>query len=361
MLSQRFHWVAAFSLQLALVACSSHPTVVNGDGGESTDDARPADGRSVDAGPTGDAGAGSTEFAYVANYLSGISAFAIQPNGELAGLPGPPFDAQVSFYAVALHPSRPILYAAEYTGHAVHAYQIDPEDGALSVIGQPIAIDHPAISIAVDPLGRFVYVGDFDDVDFANHSIRTFAIDEATGGLASDPLSSLPSPSHVSVIAPDPSGHFVYATDSDVGIRAFSVETSGKLSELTSSPFATTSARGGWLALHPTEPIIYNALRTLGAFTVESNGALTALPGSPFAGGANADPGEIAVAVDPHGRFMCVIDLSAATLTVYTIRGDGSVAVPGSSYDAGTLAYGVAIDPDGRFVYVTTDFGNVAA
>lgn len=343
---------------MALVACSSPgPGVTPPDGGRP--DARP-DAPAGDA-SVPDAGVSGREFAYVANYVAGISGFTIGGDGRLAAMQPATFEPARHFFAVAAHPSRRVLYAAEYTGHAVDAYRIDPDTGALALIGEPVAIAHAAVSLAVDPQGRFVYVGDFDETNLTSYSLHTFAIG-ADGALSAQPVATLARTNSIDVIAAAPAGNVVYSTDASGGIRVYTVDATGALTEHTDSPFAVQTVASGWLAFHPTKDIVYNARRSLNAFASEPGaGALTALAGSPFGPGANADPGEVALAIDPRGRFACVVDMPAGTLTLHALHADGTIEMPGTTYDAGTFAYSVAIDPDGRFVYVTTDFGNVAA
>ena len=343
---------------MVLAACSSPgPGVTPVDGGHV--DAR-LDAPAGDAPIPVDAEVRGREFAYVANYVAGISGFTIGADGQLVAMQPATFEPARHFFAVAAHPSLHVLFAAEYTEHAVDAYRIDPETGALAPIGDPIAIAHAAISIAVDPRGRFVYVGDFDETNLASYSLQTFAID-ADGALSAQQIATLARGNAIDVIAAAPGGNIVYSEDASGGIRVYTVDPSGALTEHTDSPFAAQTVASGWLAFHPTKDIVYNARRNLNAFaTTPATGALSALVGSPFGPGANADPGEVALAIDPRGRFACAVDMPAGTVTLHALHPDGTIAMPGTTYDAGTFAYSVAIDPDGRFVYVTTDFGNVA-
>jgi len=342
-------------LPFALVACSSPSKgVTSADGGD------PDSAQLGDAGSLGDAPVHTRELAFAANYVAGISGFEIQPDGQLVAMQPAAFEPARHFFGVAVHPSLPVLYAAEYTGHAIDAFRIDPHTGALALIGEPVAIAHAAIAIAVDPLGRFVYVGDFDEVELTHMSLQVFAIG-ADGGLAAQPSFTLPRTNAVDAIAAAPSGTTVYTTDAAGGIRAYTVADGGALSEPTDSPFAAQTVTGGWMTFHPTKDILYTARTTLQAFAAETSGTLAAVEGSPFGAGANADPGEMALAIDPRGRFACVVDMPAGTVTVHALNADGAMAMPGTTYDAGTFAYSVAIDLDGRYVYVATDFGSVAA
>jgi 6-phosphogluconolactonase len=116
---------------------------------------------------------------------------------------------------------------------------------------------------------------------------------------------------------------------------------------------------------------------SVSAYTINgSTGALTTVPGSPFATGRNPH----AVAVDPSGKFVYVVNLgdvspgniaaytaNPSNISAYTVSpSNGALtAVPGSPFPVmafpapSTFFFnilnevGLAVDPSGKFVYVT--------
>jgi 6-phosphogluconolactonase len=73
---------------------------------------------------------------------------------------------------------------------------------------------------------------------------------------------------------------------------------------------------------------------TSSAYSVAANGALTAVPDSPFAAGA-APSG---VAVDPAGKFVYVTNAGANTVSAYSIGANGALTpIEGSPYATGNL------------------------
>ena len=103
--------------------------------------------------------------------------------------------------------------------------------------------------------------------------------------------------------------------------------------------------------------------RFLGGFT-PSSGALTPISGSPFAAGV----GPRAIAIDPSGKFAYVTDIghpghgrrkSPSTLSAYSINAStGALTqVSGSPFAFGPGPSGIAIDPLGECVYVTASSG----
>ncbi len=89
-----------------------------------------------------------------------------------------------------------------------------------------------------------------------------------------------------------------------------------------------------------------------------SSGALTEVPGSPFNAGLSPD----GIAVDPSGRFLYVINQQSDDITAFSVDpSTGTLApMPGSPFPVGTQPAGqqpltLAIDPTGRFLYVSTE------
>jgi hypothetical protein len=90
----------------------------------------------------------------------------------------------------------------------------------------------------------------------------------------------------------------------------------------------------------------------LSVFTIGAAGHLGAVSGSPFSipGGCCGADG---VAVTPNGRFVYVTNWQG-TVAGFSVATDGSLtALPGSPYPAGSLPVGLAITPNGRYLYAT--------
>ena len=98
---------------------------------------------------------------------------------------------------------------------------------------------------------------------------------------------------------------------------------------------------------------------TVHAYKVNSSsGVLTEVPGSPF----NAGLSPIQLVVDPTGRFVYVANLESDDITAFSVDAStGTLTpLPGSPFPIGTQASGqqavaLAIDPTGRFLYVSAD------
>src|SRR6185295_172922 len=126
-------------------------------------------------------------------------------------------------------------------------------DGSLAALANlPLMIGGQAITPAIDPQGRFLYVTNSGD-----NSLYAYHVDAGSGALTpvmNSPFMLGATPAGVCF---HPSGAFAYVSSSATsattqgGIRVFAVEpTSGVPSEIAGSPFATTIF-GGALAVHP--------------------------------------------------------------------------------------------------------------
>ncbi len=229
--------------------------------------------------------------------------------------------------SVAVDHSGKFAYVANY-GFAdtflgsVSMYSINPTTGALTSIGPPVAAEHGPFSAAVHPSGKFAYVADFGDEGGGEDvgDVSVYTINATTGALT--PTGTINGVCGISLCEPvsvavDPSGKFAYVAN--VGGPA------------------------------PT---------LVSMFTIDAtSGALTSI-GSIAAGGS-----AISVAVDPTGKFAYVVTESnppgsAGNVSMYTIN-----ATTGALTSIGTIAAGlsptrIAIDPSGKFAYVTNPGSN---
>ncbi len=232
--------------------------------------------------------------------------------------------------SIAVDPAGKFAYVmdegSDGNGGYVSMYTINPTTGALSSIGSPVPTYGYGVyygsginagSLAVDPLGRFVYVTNAGDVydygDGADGSIAMYAINATTGALTSAgtidgncPVLCLPS----SVVV-DPSGKLAYVANGGGG-----------------TPFNV-------------------AMYTIDATT----GALTSI-GTVAAG---TDP--VSIAVDPLGKFAYVANWTvydtAGSVSMYTIDATTGSLTPIGTIDTEIAPTSITIHPSGKFAYVT--------
>jgi 6-phosphogluconolactonase len=206
---------------------------------------------------------------------------------------------------------------------------------------------------------RFAYVTNIVQ-DVGNGEIRAYSIDPSTGALTEIPNSPFPTGDHPNWVAVEPVGRFLYVpnTDDD-NISGYNIDAaSGNLSPMQGSPFST-GIDPGWVAIHPFGKFAYVTHRTappanLRAFAIdESTGALSFIA----AYSAGNEPRE--VAVDPTGSVLYVANFGSNDVSAYTIdQTSGRLTiVPGSPFSAGTTPQSLTVDPSGQFTYVA-NFGS---
>ena len=164
--------------------------------------------------------------------------------GALSELTGSPFAAtdlpegdSVVGGPIVFNPSGDFLFNA---GAALNAFSIDGASGNLSLVaGSPFSLDvgsdSYASNLAMDPQGEYLYVTNA----FSTQHVSGFAINQTTGALEEVPGSPITTSFPFSA-AVDPSGHFVYVGNDDVGqTSVYSLDrSSGQLSEISGSPFS---------------------------------------------------------------------------------------------------------------------------
>ena len=230
-----------------------------------------------------------------------------------------------------------------------------------------LTIPVPAISpVVVDPTGKFAYVA------WYSGAVSMYTIDPTTGALTSLGMLAIPDQFGPYSVAVNPSGKVLYlgnsGTRDDVGIVSmYSIDaTTGALTSVGLGGFASVYP---WsMAVHPsgkfayvtneyTQPpqypswpsILYEytidpATGNLGHVTTTTAGLTpTSIPTS--------------IAIDPSGKFAYVTNSGSNDISMYTIN-----ATTGALTSLGPIATGanptsMAVDPTGKFAYVA-NFGS---
>lgn len=278
--------------------------------------------------------------------------------------------------------------------NTVGAFAIDAATGALfPAPGSPFTLPGGgcAVSLAVDPSGRFVYVAD-------SHSnwVAAFTINAASGTLTPVPGSPFPAGTGPASVTVEPSGQFVYVTNIDSNnVSAFIINgATGALTLVPGSPFSlfpTTRPRSRtalypqpMMAVDPSGQFLFVTNTTgpvpgalpgsndVSAFRINAaSGVLTPVPGSPFPTGRSPGP----VAVHPSGHFLYVWNVFIGTaaelgipsnVSVYTIDATTGalteiVGSPFPPVPSQSRVQAVAMHPSGQFMYAVDDGFNAVS
>jgi 6-phosphogluconolactonase len=267
---------------------------------------------------------------------------------------GSPFAAGQGSSSVAIDPTGKFVYVGnedDSPGGDVSGYKIDATSGALTPMdGSPFLPESGGSGVTVAPSGKFGYVGSGGD------QVTAFSIDPTTGVptvVAGSPFLG----SFSLTLAVSPSSKFVYAVGGG-NISAFSVNaTTGKLTSVKGSPFpagdddyyVTMDPAG--TRLYVTNVIGSNEVWT---YKIAENGALTVLNKvrtPQMAGPVALLTGSAAVTYTP--KFAYVANGASNNISAYTIQATNGhlTALSGSPAATGTTPSSVTVDPSGRFAY----------
>jgi 6-phosphogluconolactonase len=158
--------------------------------------------------------------------------------------------------------------------------------------------------------------------------------------------------------------------DGSNNVFAYTINaTSGALTQVNGSPFGQGTASGD-MAVDPTGKFAYvtnldsyTGVAGVSGYAINAaNGALTQVNGSPF----QASFGPLGVAVDPTGKFAYVTNIGLGTsgnpgsISAYRVKvvSGALTQVKGSPFAAGTSPFNVAVDPTGKFTYVINLYSN---
>jgi len=298
-----------------------------------------------------------TELVFVGDTFGEIHSFSVDPNSGALSLVGSfsvTNTAAAADVRLAADPSGTAIYAtsAGTGGPNVVAFTVAANTGGLTAVAANQTLPIAAGKIAVDPKGKNAYV--IPDRGANAAELFGFSIDPTTHGLtelANQPITLPGVPNDLTV---DPSGAFVYVTFQGTPgdeIAGFSRDLSTGLLTAMGSTFANTggdSPQG--IRVTPNGDFVIVANQATSNVSVLSlnttSGVLTDVSGSPFASGNS--PGSIAI--DPSGNVVLVGNLDG--LSVYTI-GVGGVLAPVAGPPLSSGAVSIAVDPPDKFVYVS--------
>ncbi|MDN5865651.1 MAG: lactonase family protein, partial [Gammaproteobacteria bacterium] len=354
-------------------------------------------------------------YLYIANYPSDyVSGWSIDTDGTLSPLIGSSpqndcgttparsncFGAGDKPYAVAVSVTAngAYVYSANNDGNSVSAFKMGADgvltavagsvcSGATSGASNCFAAGSGPFSIVIDPADNYLYTannngGDVSAFEIGTGGVLTPVVGNACSGTsASNCFDAGGSPSAIAVT---PDGHYAYVADyaSQDGIQAYRIvqttaptTAAGALSAIGAAVAVNNLIHG--LVINPSGKYLYAANTNFGqvsAWTIGAGGLLGAVAGGSAC--LNGDSNCFAagnrpwsVAVDPTGRFVYAVnrngnDVSAFTINMATgaLTGISANACSGATatncFAAGSTPERLAIDPTGRFVYVSNNGGN---
>jgi YVTN family beta-propeller protein len=268
--------------------------------------------------------------------------------------------------SIAMDPAGKFAYVANMgcsggVGGYVSIYTINGTTGALVSIGPPVSSqDEGTDSVTVDPSGKFAYVANSELFD-TDGSVAMYTINATTGALTFiGTMDDVRSPLSIAV---DPTGKFAYVANGDGvlpnNVAMFTINaTTGALTSI-----GTIAVQGfaNWVAVDPSGKFAYVAtlsstFGSAGSMSMYTINATTGALTSIGAIAAGTDP--VSVAVDPTGKFAYVTNFSSNYVSMYSINTTTGILTFIGLIAAGTNPSSVAADPTGKFAYVTNSGSN---
>jgi 6-phosphogluconolactonase (cycloisomerase 2 family)/DNA-binding winged helix-turn-helix (wHTH) protein len=211
---------------------------------------------SAGSGPVALATHPSGKFLYVANVISNdLQAYARNADGGLKRIGAPVRVGTHPFY-VAITPSGSFLYVTNQDDATISAFSVDPGGELHQVAGSPFASGLRPRSFTIHPSGRFAYVVNFGVNPYISHdaacsgnygtgrgkgcTISVFSIDQQTGSLSEIKGSPFESDGTNPVSSEiDSQGKYLFvANTSSNNVSVFRVDgTNGEIKSIQGSPF----------------------------------------------------------------------------------------------------------------------------
>ncbi len=279
----------------------------------------------------------STEVPAASGYVGQMLIFSISAAGDtLTPFYDNPYSWPKDLGCVKFEPTGSFAYATASDNNAPNDLVTLAKDskGTLSIVNSLTLPSHPD-GLAIDPLGKFLYVIAESIAVGEQPYLYGYSIDPSTGSLT--PVDGTPfelASGTYGSLSFNPSGDYLYLADgSSNGITGFSVNrASGALTGVTSihpciNPVELAFSPDGSLAFtgcsmdnnHGTNSAV------LVSFAVGANGQLTQIGTAPASG-----PPRV-VYSDPSGQFLYAINWQSGNtgmlLATYKINQDGTIAL----------------------------------
>lgn len=286
----------------------------------------------------------------VSRYIVNSSTGRLQPHGYES------LAAQSQPIALAMTPDNRFALILNYGSNgSVGSFSMDAASGDLAPVQQPLPTGDAPFDVEVHPNGRFAYVA-----NAGSANISAFSIDQNTGALT--PLAGSPFPSGRGMrdLVFSAAGDLMLgvATDDD---RLYSYAVDSATGALTLAPGgpAATGDLPVQVALDSTSMHAFvsnNNSQNVTAYSVDNTGRLTPITGSPF---AVSSAGVVGLTLEPSGRFLYVAN-NAGLVTVFGIGASGALTerstrttILGNTINN---PHHVSVDSTGKFLYVSASF-----
>jgi 6-phosphogluconolactonase len=294
----------------------------------------------------------TNQYLYAALPVSSqILAYREDPNsGVLTELSVSPIAAGPAVEALAVHPSKKYLYAANSFENDISLFTISGSGALTEVTPRALTGTTPSF-LSMDSSGSFLYVG-----NVASRNISVFTISTTNGGALTEvpgsPFAVGPSPTSIQI---SPGGNALYVTSSGTpgNLEVWTVN-SGTLTNVAQVLQVGTNPAA--MAIDPTGTYLYLANtapdNSIWTFTINSDGTLNT-DATTVGGATLASP--VSILVDKSDKYFYAVNESASNVSVLGItssNGSLSVLSNGSPFATNAKPGIIASDPGGKYLFV---------
>jgi len=287
------------------------------------------------------------KFVYAANVnINKIAQFAIGGDGTLAPLTPANIDSTGSSnLAVAAHPNGKYLYSTSLGANDIGIYSISAS-GTLTLLDTISANGSPT-ALTIHPSGSFLY-----SANLSSNLISQYVINPFTGLLSDNSTAETAATvGQPRVVEITPSGEYAFVSMGGLvdQIEQYKINTDGTLT-LLALPNPSVGFDGGYMDISPSGQFLYAAdysNQSVKQFSIGEDGSLTELSDPPA---LNSPSG---IAVDPQGQFVYVGkgDLTAgSTVVTYSTGVDGKLSFVSEALVTGAPS-AFALGQAGSYLY----------
>lgn len=276
-------------------------------------------------------------FLYSANGDDTLSVHAVSPaTGALTEVAGSPFATGVKPSSLAVDPLGRYAWVGSGAGQLA-SFSLDPSTGAPTPLGVTALSGTAILDLATEPAGRFLFAAHADPV--LGGVVETLRIDPA-GAVTSLVLGTIDG-SVIERLGGDVLGTFLF------GGPSFTVDP--VTGTLWGWWLETERLGAGPMALHPSGRFLYAAspAGSVSTYLVWPSGWLARLEQRPLDAAA--------IVADPLGRFVWIAERTGTDtngLWTYAVAADGTLTPVAQAPNSIPASEALGVEPTGRFLYV---------
>ncbi|WP_167884390.1 lactonase family protein [Leptospira ilyithenensis] len=289
------------------------------------------------------------KFAYAGNYTGGnISVYSINPtSGALTNLftrtagGGP--------NSLSFTPDNRFLAVANRSSQNVNIFSVNQTNGDITLqFTEPVGLNE-AIALVYHPSGNYLYV-------CTSLNVQTFSVNQLTGAITN--IGSIVLTGGTSSVAIDPIGKFLYVSlYGAAAVAIFKISEQAGLLSATEPPTISSGIKPRSIDILGNGKTLYvlnETDKTVNNYKIDaSTGLLQA--GTPLTAATGLFP--LSLNADPKGRYVYVANEDSNNISIFKVNQTNGSLTAEPQTTAGLTPTAITVDTSGRFVY-TANFSS---